>query len=813
MIKYLKSHRDYHLIKRSGLFDANYYLLNNPDVRRADVNPLMHFVKFGWKEGRNPSEYFDIVYYLQTYADVRKAGENPLIHYLKFGGNEGRNPSKVFDSNKYFEAYPDVRLSNQNPLVHFLKWGKSHGNSSFSVVDWIEPPQTQLAEEEAFDIDQYLSYLEEHAPVIVDSRLADRKKISVVVTAYNHENYIQQCLESILMQKGNFDMEIIVGDDCSTDSTKTILEGYQEKFPQLLRILPNTANLGITKNLKRCLDACSGDYIAICEGDDYWIDKYKLQKQMDRLEKDADLSMCYSAILLYFENTNRFVPYNEVRKVNTEKLTSEELIGYNYIGNFSCCMYRSSTIKMLPKGLFDLYAVDWIVNITCGEGGDIGYLPEYMSVYRKHRTGAWTGMATTKKNKELLLLIDEYDKFLKFRFHEEFLHYKELVINEIKKTKDLLILDTVFPHPLSPFRYQEFTSLLESFSNSIVLATGEHLPALREYRPVTEVIKEFERVRPDLAGRTIAASHDISPHCGYLAYVEFHYNMKVFLNTLENYQIPFIFTLYPGGGFEVDVSESDLTLRRIFASPLFRKVIVTQKLTYNYLIKKGFCSPDQIEFIYGVVTPTGMLENSINKRYFGVDKSTLDICFVAHKYMAKGIDKGYDVFIDVAKRIVKLYDDVNFHVVGSFDENDLPIDGLEGRITFYGLQPSEWFHGFYQDKDIILSPNVPFVLLNGSFDGFPTASCTEAGANGVVILCTDSLGLNIKFTDWEDIILIPHNTEKITEIISRLHADPGKLIEISKKGARKIREVYSYENQIVPRINLIRNQLAKEKAE
>lgn len=813
MIKKLKFHRDYRLIERSGLFDENYYLLNNPDVRRADVNPLMHFVKFGWKEGRNPCEYFDVDYYLQTYADVRNAGVNPLIHYLKFGGTEGRNPSKVFDSNKYFEAYPDVRLSNQNPLVHFLKWGKSHGNSSFSVDELVEPPQAQPAEDEAFDIDQYLSYLEEHAPVSVDSRLEDRKKISVIVTAYNHEDYIQQCLESILMQKGNFDMEIIVGDDCSTDGTKTILEGYQKKFPQLLRILPNTANLGITKNLKRCLDACSGDYIAICEGDDYWIDKYKLQKQMDRLESDPELSMCFSSILLFFENTKKFFPHNEVRKVTKEKITSEDLIEYNYIGNFSCCMYRSGTIKMLPEGLFELYAVDWLVNITCGEVGDIGYLPEYMSVYRKHRTGAWTGMATTKKNKELLLLIDEYDKFLKFRFHENFFHYKDLVINEIKRTKDLLILDTVFPHPLSPFRYQEFANLLENFSNSLVLTTGEHLPALREYRPVEEVIKEFENIRPDLAGRTVATSHNISPYCGYLAYVEFHYNMKVFLDTLENNQIPFIFTLYPGGGFQVDVPESDLTLRRIFSSPLFRKVVVTQKLTYDYLIKKDLCSPDQIEFIYGVVTPTEMLENSINKRYFGVDKNTLDICFVAHKYMAQGIDKGYDVFIDVAKKIVKLYDDVNFHVVGSFDENDLPIDGLEGRITFYGLQPSKWFHEFYQDKDIILSPNVPFVLLNGSFDGFPTASCTEAGANGVAILCTDSLGLNIKFTDGEDIVLIPYDTEKIIEIISRLHADPEKLIGISKNGAKKIREVYSYENQIAPRINLIQDQLAKEKAE
>jgi len=812
-VKILKDYKDYRIIQHSSLFDAEYYLLNNPDVRRADVNPLAHFVKEGWKEGRNPSAYFDINYYLQTYPDVKEAKVNPLFHYVKFGWHEGRNPSKNFHNNKYLEAYPDIQRRNQNPLDHYLKRGKGLGYKAFSVDEIVELPQAQPqpSEEKKFDIDQYITNLADNPPVIRELSLADRNLISVIVTSYNHEKYIQQCLESILMQKGNFNVEIIIGDDCSTDGTMSLLEVYQEKFPQLIKILPNTANLGITKNLKRCFDACTGDYIAICEGDDYWIDQYKLQKQLDRLEKHKDLSMCFSAIILFFEETKVFEPFTTAKKVGKEAITTEELIEYNYIGNFSCCVYRRKTIENLPEGLFDLYAVDWMINICCSEMGDIGYLDDYMSVYRKHQSSAWTGLTQYQRNTKILDLIDNYDKFLNFRFHENFLRYKELVDYEINETRDLLILDTVFPHPLSPFRYQEFISLLEHFNNSIVLTTGEHLPALKELRPIEEVIDEFEVIRPDLASRTVAVSHEISSYHGRLAYVEFHYNIKVFIDSLEKCQIPFIFTLYPGGGFQVDVPESDSVLRRIFSSPLFRKVIVTQKLTYDYLIRKDFCDADQIEFIYGVVTPTEMLEKSNNKKYYGVDKSTLDICFVAHKYIEKGIDKGYDVFIEVAKRTVKLFDDVNFHVVGSFSEEDLPLDGLEGRIKFYGLRSSDWLRSFYQEMDIILSPNVPFVLLEGSFDGFPTASCTEAGANGVVILCTDSLGLNIKFTDWEDIVLIPHDAEKITEIISQLRDDPAKIAEISKNGARKIREIYSYENQIVPRINLIQSQLDKEK--
>lgn len=92
MVNYLRKIKDYYLINHSGLFDEKYYCLQNPDVRRADVNPLWHFVGIGWKEGRNPSHDFDVNYYLSTYPDVLSSGINPLNHYLKFGRKEGRNP-------------------------------------------------------------------------------------------------------------------------------------------------------------------------------------------------------------------------------------------------------------------------------------------------------------------------------------------------------------------------------------------------------------------------------------------------------------------------------------------------------------------------------------------------------------------------------------------------------------------------------------------------------------------------------------------------------------------------------------------------
>ena len=113
----------YLLIKRSGLFDESYYFLNYPDVRKEDVDPLMHFIKYGWKEGRNPSKFFETSYYLEHNRDVFKKGINPLIHYLRNGGFEGRDPCPDFSSNWYLSTYEDVRKSRMNPLVHYIKYG------------------------------------------------------------------------------------------------------------------------------------------------------------------------------------------------------------------------------------------------------------------------------------------------------------------------------------------------------------------------------------------------------------------------------------------------------------------------------------------------------------------------------------------------------------------------------------------------------------------------------------------------------------------------------------------------------------------
>lgn len=128
--------------------------------------------------------------------------------------------------------------------------------------------------------------------------------VSVDMITYNHEPYIKQAIEGVLMQKTNFPFELVIGEDCSTDKTREICLKYKEKYPEKIKLLLPESNLGMTKNFISTLTAATGKYIALCEGDDYWTDPYKLQKQVDFLEANSNYSCCFHRYDILDEETN-----------------------------------------------------------------------------------------------------------------------------------------------------------------------------------------------------------------------------------------------------------------------------------------------------------------------------------------------------------------------------------------------------------------------------------------------------------------------------------------------------------------------------
>ena len=148
--------------------------------------------------------------------------------------------------------------------------------------------------------------------------------VSVCMITYNHENFIREAIDGVLMQKTDFPIELIIGEDCSTDGTRKIVMEYARKYPDIIRPLLPDSNLGMMKNFIETMQAATGKYIALCEGDDYWTDPYKLQKQVDFLEANEEYSLCCHRFNYHYQINNTFDnndPYSKI--LNSNKIGIE----------------------------------------------------------------------------------------------------------------------------------------------------------------------------------------------------------------------------------------------------------------------------------------------------------------------------------------------------------------------------------------------------------------------------------------------------------------------------------------------------------
>ena len=138
--------------------------------------------------------------------------------------------------------------------------------------------------------------------------MKQKTKISVIVFTYNQETTIGQTLDSILAQKGDFALELVLGEDCSKDSTYKICLDYAQKYPGIIKLLPNTHNLGIMANFARVAKACTGDYVGICAGDDYWCDEQKLQKQLEYFTSHPEVGVVSTTGYKHYVLRDEMVP-------------------------------------------------------------------------------------------------------------------------------------------------------------------------------------------------------------------------------------------------------------------------------------------------------------------------------------------------------------------------------------------------------------------------------------------------------------------------------------------------------------------------
>lgn len=252
--------------------------------------------------------------------------------------------------------------------------------------------------------------------------------VSICCITYNHEDYIRDAIDGFLMQKTSFPIEIIIHDDASTDNTADIIKEYANKYPELFVTILQSENQwskgGGSIYARFVYPRARGKYIAMCEGDDFWTDPFKLQKQVDFLENNSEYVACYhNAIINYVDKKNKNHLYN---KINESRNVSLEEIINNWSVPTASIVMRKKVIDNLPDWRNNIYSGDYTLILLCLNIGKLYFINEVMSVYNVSLKGS---SVSSQIKGNSTFVFNEHIKLLKY-FNE---YTNEVYISIIKK--------------------------------------------------------------------------------------------------------------------------------------------------------------------------------------------------------------------------------------------------------------------------------------------------------------------------------------------------------------------------------------------
>ncbi len=235
-------------------------------------------------------------------------------------------------------------------------------------------------------------------------------KVSVLMLTYNHEKYIEEAIKGVLMQLVDFDYELIIGDDCSTDKTSEIIHEYENKFPNIIKPILRTENIGAGNNYVNINKIAKGKYISHCEGDDYWTDPLKLQKQVDFLEANPEYVLCsHNGTILDQIGTGK----TGEKLIQTDKdfdFGTEDLIISNKASTLTV-LFRNGLIKEFPNWYTKFSGGDRSLYIILSQYGKMKHLEFEGAVYRMHLGGVSVDRKLKNKKKRDLAMLKELEGF------------------------------------------------------------------------------------------------------------------------------------------------------------------------------------------------------------------------------------------------------------------------------------------------------------------------------------------------------------------------------------------------------------------
>lgn len=221
-------------------------------------------------------------------------------------------------------------------------------------------------------------------------------RVSVVMLAYNFEDTIDTAIAGVMGQHAPFDIELIVADDASTDKTLSRAAAWQTLYPDRIRVLETAENMGLARNYLRAFKACRGEYIALCDGDDWWCDAHKVARQVAWLDAHPSSTVCFHRAVIWHEDTGELALSNGSTR---GLLTASHLAASNFIVN-ATVMYRRNAVEHYPDWLTATvpdYGYHMLHAAAAPAGAPIGYLPQAMTVYRQRRGAQWSAEAPSRR--------------------------------------------------------------------------------------------------------------------------------------------------------------------------------------------------------------------------------------------------------------------------------------------------------------------------------------------------------------------------------------------------------------------------------
>ena len=240
--------------------------------------------------------------------------------------------------------------------------------------------------------------------------------LDIPMCTYNHGKYIGQAIEGVMQQKAPFKYRLIIGEDCSTDDTREVIKRYLEGNASIMKVFFHNENIGAVENSKILFKESNSKYVALCDGDDFWIDPYKLKKQVDFLEANPDFAICFHNARILNEDNPESVTYSNPfgqRGISTfEDLAKGEFI-YT-----ATCVFRNEHFKKFPEQYYS-FMNNYTLDLHNAQFGKIKYIDDVMSVYRKHKGGIWSMVA---RERTLINQLPTYRFYINY-FDKKYRHY------------------------------------------------------------------------------------------------------------------------------------------------------------------------------------------------------------------------------------------------------------------------------------------------------------------------------------------------------------------------------------------------------